>query len=130
MGENMKRKIFTTILCFILFTFLSSCTDNKNNDTTTITDMVDRKVEINPGSYERVVCIGAGALRLYSYIGDVNKLCGVEDIDNYTLESRPKIFDSVARPYCIANKEVFKNLTSCHFYVFVTKFPPFFSIWF
>lgn len=112
MGENMKRKIFTTILCFILFTFLSSCTDNKNNDTT-ITDMVDRKVEVNPGSYERVVCIGAGALRLYSYIGDVNKLCGVEDIDNYTLESRPKIFDSVARPYFITNKEVFKNLTSC-----------------
>ena len=29
-----------------------------------VTDMVGRQVEIVPGSYTRVVCIGAGALRL------------------------------------------------------------------
>ena len=32
----------------------------------TITDMIGREVTIVPGSYERVVCIGAGALRMYS----------------------------------------------------------------
>lgn len=42
------------------------------------------------GLVQRVVCIGAGALRLYSYIGDVSLLCGVEDIDNETLSERPE----------------------------------------
>ena len=64
----------------------------------TITDMIGREVTVTPGSYKRVVCIGAGALRMYSYIGDVSLLCGVEDIDNTTLDERPKMFDSVARP--------------------------------
>ena len=79
----------------------------------TITDMIGREVTITPGSYKRVVCIGAGALRMYSYIGDVSLLCGVEDIDNTTLEERPMMFDSVARPYLIANEEVFAALDSC-----------------
>ena len=30
----------------------------------TITDMIGREVTIVPGSYKRVVCIGAGALRM------------------------------------------------------------------
>ena len=79
----------------------------------TVTDMIGREVEVVPGSYKRVVCIGAGALRMYSYIGDVNLLCGVEDIDNTTLENRPKMFDAVARPYVLAYGEVFANLPSC-----------------
>ena len=43
-----------------------------------ITDMVGRQVEIVPGSYTRVVCIGAGALRVYTYINGADLLCGVE----------------------------------------------------
>lgn len=78
-----------------------------------ITDMVGRKVEIEPGSYKKVVCIGAGALRLYSYVGDVNLLAGVEDIDNVNAEGRPKMFDGVGRPYFIANKDLFQTLPSC-----------------
>ena len=50
---------------------------------------------------------------MYSYIGDVNLLCGVEDIDNTTLAERPMMFDSVARPYVIAYEEVFQTLPSC-----------------
>ena len=68
---------------------------------------------MTPGSYQRVVCIGAGALRLYSYIGDVSLLCGVEDIDNETLSERPKMFDSVARPYVLAHSDMFASLPSC-----------------
>ncbi|MEA4895447.1 MAG: ABC transporter substrate-binding protein [Oscillospiraceae bacterium] len=79
----------------------------------TITDMIGREVTVTPSSYKRVVCIGAGALRMYSYIGDVNLLCGVEDIDNTTLAERPKMFDSVARPYMIAFGDVFSTLDSC-----------------
>lgn len=79
----------------------------------TITDMIGRKVSVTPGSYTRVVCIGAGALRMYSYIGSVELLCGVEDIDNLSLEERPKMFDSVARPYVIAYRDVFSGLPSC-----------------
>lgn len=78
-----------------------------------VTDMIGREVTVTPGSYQNVVCIGAGALRMYSYIADVNLLCGVEDIDNTTLEERPKMFDSVARPYVLAYGDVFSTLPSC-----------------
>ncbi len=78
-----------------------------------VTDMVGRELSITPGSYKNIVCIGAGALRMYSYIGDVSLLSGVEDIDNSTLSDRPKMFDSVARPYVLANAEVFNKLPSC-----------------
>ena len=79
----------------------------------TITDMIGREVTIVPGSYKRVVCIGAGALRMYSYIGDVALLAGVEDIDNTTLSERPMMFDSVARPYVLAYGDLFNTLPSC-----------------
>lgn len=79
----------------------------------TITDMIGREVTVVPGSYTKVVCIGAGALRMYTYIGDVALLCGVEDIDNESLEERPQMFDGVARPYMLAYGEDFMNLPSC-----------------
>lgn len=79
----------------------------------TIQDMIGREVTVSPGSYTRVVCIGAGALRMYSYIGDVALLCGVEDIDNPALEERPRMFDGVARPYVIAYGDAFAGLDSC-----------------
>lgn len=79
----------------------------------TVTDMIGREVTVTPGSYQKVVCIGAGALRMYSYIANVNLLCGVEDIDNTTLEERPKMFDAVARPYVLAYGDVFSTLPSC-----------------
>ena len=78
-----------------------------------ITDMIGREVTVTPGSYSRVVCIGASALRMYSYIGDTSLLCGVEDIDNTSLSERPKMFDSVARPYVLAYGDVFSSLPSC-----------------
>ena len=78
-----------------------------------VTDMIGRLVEVVPGSYKRVVCIGAGALRMYTYVGDVAILCGVEDIDNLTLQSRPKMFDTVARPYVLAYADDFAKLPSC-----------------
>lgn len=83
------------------------------NPEVTVTDMIGREVTIIPGSYSRVVCIGAGALRMYSYVGDMNLLCGVEDIDNLSLEDRPKMFDAVARPYVLVYGELLRELPSC-----------------
>ena len=90
-----------------------STTDSADTQETVITDMIGRKITLTPGGYKRVVCIGAGALRMYSYIGDVSLLCGVEDIDNTALDERPKMFDSVARPYVLAYGNTFNSLPSC-----------------
>ena len=103
-------------------TELQSTTQTESQSTTqpeetvteiTVTDMIGREVEVVPGSYSRVVCIGAGALRMYSYIGDVALLAGVEDIDNTSLSQRPMMFDSVARPYMLAFGDAFTALPSC-----------------
>ena len=112
----MKR-IICTVLAALLLCSLAACgTQPQKENTTgsiTVTDMIGREVTVTPGSYKRVVCIGAGALRMYSYIGDMTLLCGVEDIDNTSLEDRPKMFDSVARPYQLAYSELLNQLPSC-----------------
>ncbi|MBR6557640.1 MAG: ABC transporter substrate-binding protein [Clostridia bacterium] len=107
-------------LLMVLVTILSLCACSNKSDeksdslgSITVTDMIGREVTITPGSYKRVVCIGAGALRMYSYIGSTDLLCAVEDIDNITLAERPKMFDSVARPYLIAYSDAFSKLPSC-----------------
>ena len=121
----MKKKV-SLVLLFILSVFLfvscskggATTTSSQTTPTTSanteveVTDMVGRKMIVKPGTYKRVVCIGAGALRLYSYVGDLDKLAGVEDIDNENATGRPVMFDKVARPYFIAGKEVFNTLPS------------------
>ena len=115
------KKIIALVLAAIMLLSLCACSADTGSsssaaDTSTeisITDMIGREVTVTPGSYSRVVCIGAGALRMYSYIGDTSLLCGVEDIDNTSLSERPKMFDSVARPYVLAYGDVFSSLPSC-----------------
>lgn len=118
---KMKKMTAALLASVMAFGFCGSTVQCEEQETAaenageeiTITDMIGREVSVTPGSYERVVCVGAGALRMYSYIGDVNLLCGVEDIDNTTLEERPEMFDSVARPYVLAYEEIFSTLPSC-----------------
>ena len=124
------KKVLSLILAALLLISLCACGGQSANpapsvqpateaaaeiqsSAITVTDMIGREVEVVPGSYKRVVCIGAGALRMYTYIGDVSALCGVEDIDNRSLEDRPKMFDAVARPYVLAYGDVFAALPSC-----------------
>ena len=100
----------------ILFS-LSSCagaSPKESNETNIeITDGIGRQLTVNPGSYRRIVCVGAGALRLYSYLGDMSLLSGVEDIDNPEVrENSTMPFEGVARPYYDANKDVLKGLPS------------------
>lgn len=117
----MKR-MATLLLALVMTLTLLGCGQvqdttpddaSTDTDTVTVTDMIGREVTVAPGSYQRVVCVGAGALRMYSYIGDTALLCGVEDIDNTTLADRPKMFDGVARPYVLAYGDVFAALPSC-----------------
>ena len=109
------KKLISLIMAAVLLLSLCACgvQGAPNDGDVSVTDMVGREVNINPGTYKRVVCIGAGALRMYCYIGDASALAGVEDIDNTTLAERPAMFDSVARPYVLAYGETFNSLPSC-----------------
>ena len=75
-----------------------------------IEDALGRKISVDPSKLNKVVCIGAGALRLYSYVGDMNKLSGVEDVDN---PDRTTMWKNVARPYYMANMDLLRTLPSC-----------------
>ena len=105
--------IFMTVVMVLALTACGRSEAETPAGSVTVTDMIGREVSVTPGSYQRVVCIGAGALRMYSYIGDVALLAGVEDIDNTTLSERPAMFDSVARPYVLAYGDTFNTLPSC-----------------
>ena len=113
------KKLVALVLAALMVFSLCACgkeetpAPSQENTEIVVTDMIGREVTVTPGSYKRVVCIGAGALRMYSYIGDVDLLSGVEDIDNTTLSERPMMFDSVARPYVLAYGETFNKLPSC-----------------
>ena len=113
----MKKMIALLLALALCLCACGAPVDNETQapDTTavTVTDMIGREVTVEPGSYTRVVCIGAGALRMYSYVGDAALLCGVEDIDNISLDERPAMFDTVARPYLLAYGDVFSQLPSC-----------------
>ena len=113
------KKVLAFFLAVVMLLSLCACGPQSPNATEpseseiTVTDMIGREVTVKHGSYKKVVCVGAGALRMYSYIGDVSLLAGVEDIDNTTLSERPMMFDSVARPYVLAFGDTFNKLPSC-----------------
>ena len=114
------KKIVSILLLVSLLTFVfAACGENKNNETqtTTFTDMIGRNVEINTASINRIVCIGAGALRLYSYIGDMEKIVGAEDIDRNQDDADVTLFGAggfknISRPYYDYNKDYLKTTVS------------------
>ena len=67
-----------TLLILALGALASSCNNAVSSSSIegqiTLTDALGRNVTLVPGEAERIVCIGAGALRLYSYIGDQDRL--------------------------------------------------------
>lgn len=114
----MSRKLIAVLIVAVIAVMALAASPvvektAKSAEPVVITDMIGRQVEVVPGSYTRVVCIGAGALRMYTYINGADLLCGVEDIDNTSLQNRPKMFDSVAIPYRIAYETEFSSLPSC-----------------
>ncbi len=103
----MRRMIKITAFLLavtLLFCMMPGCSGNQTDEKTiTITDMRGRTVTV-PENPERIVCIGASALRLYCYIGDMSLLAGVEDFEN---GERMK-----TRPYAFAYSDIFAELPS------------------
>ena len=73
----------------------------------TVTDSLNRTLLVDVDAIQKVVCIGAGSLRLYSYVADLNKLCAVEDIEKTRTSDRVSY-----RAYQIANEDFFATLPS------------------
>ena len=103
---------FKGLIALAMLTSLISC--GQSEDSTyygpldkriyTINDLAT--INVGAYSYSRVVCLGAGALRYYSYVGDLNKLIAVEGIDSATTFG----VGQAVRPYYDANKTVFGAL--------------------
>lgn len=70
--------------------------DKDAEDMITVTDMLGRKVTVKK-DVKKVVAIGPGALRLYFYVGEKERLAGIEQFekDNQT-----------GKPYLLANKSI------------------------
>ena len=72
----------------------------------TFKDGQGRSVTVDTEKTNRVICIGAGALRYYSYIGDLSKIIAVEEIDSETTF----MVGNALRPYYMAGYDHFKTL--------------------
>ena len=71
----MKKRTWIAALIaavMLLSLCLSGAAPAGESGEITVTDGIGREVTVTPGSYQRVVCIGAGALRMYSYVGDAH----------------------------------------------------------
>ncbi len=110
------KKTNLLLLTLALLTACGANTETTQNNSESsenkveITDLIGRTNSIAESDKERVLCIGAGALRLYSYVGDIHNIIAVEDIDR---DVDANIFANVSRPYYDVNKEYFKTLPSC-----------------
>lgn len=99
------KKMHLVFSLFILSFFLFACGEEAAvQDTTmaeeevvveedkTVTDLVGREVTI-PADAKKYVCLGPGALRMYSYVADTENIVGIENIE----KGKP------LRPYMLAN---------------------------
>jgi len=106
----MKTKLLSIFVIVLVFctvcTVFVGCNTDKNTatDTITVTDAIGREIKV-PANASKIVCIGAGALRLYSYVGDVKKLLAVEEIEGSRTTAR-----IAQRAYQIANEDLFAKL--------------------
>lgn len=79
----------------------------------TVTDGLGNLITANPAELQRIVCVGAGSLRLFSYVGDMNKLVGAEDVDRPEARAESTMpFQGVSRPYYDANTNRLSNLAT------------------
>ncbi len=107
-------KKFLVSLCIIMIALVStvtfiSCTNEEETGEKVVTDLLGREVTV-PNNPQRIVCIGAGALRLYSYVGDLSKLAGAENVEKTDSTYGTNL---AIRPYKEVNQEVFDNLQDC-----------------
>lgn len=102
----MKKKALIALL-FVLLIFmplLAGCAteakETSKEEKIVITDALGRSVEL-PKSAETAVAIGPGALRLYVYVADKEKLAGVEET-----EKTGSTQTATAKTYFMANPDL------------------------
>lgn len=109
----MKKSALILLMIIVtlssLFAFSACDKDKDTANGKTVTDLLGREVTV-PEKINRVVCIGAGSLRLYTYVGDLSKLVGVEDVDKDGTGVGATLS---IRPYKMVNKDLFNSLPSC-----------------
>lgn len=109
----MKKSALILLMIIVtlssLFAFSACDKDKDTANGKTVTDLLGREVTV-PEKINRVVCIGAGSLRLYTYVGDLSKLVGVEDVDRDGTGVGATLS---IRPYKMVNKDLFNSLPSC-----------------
>lgn len=81
----MKKPLFVVpiVLLSMLLPLISGCAPKEitSRKQTTITDSLSRTVEI-PAEVNSTIAIGGGALRLYLYVADPDKIVGVEEMES------------------------------------------------
>ena len=105
---SMTALALTFLLCMSLIMGCGSPTSDQTSkpseelqdSTTTVIDMVGRKVEV-PSKVDRIIGIGSSSLRLISYLEAVNLVVGVELSEHET---------SVTKAYNHVYHNVFKDL--------------------
>ena len=107
----IKKAVSFIFISSIITTSCSSNTNSSSDNEITINDLNNREVKLDLSKIKKVVCVGAGALRLFSYVGNLDLLSGVEDIDRNIEGANP--FANASRPYYDVNVEKFSKLPSC-----------------
>lgn len=98
----MRVKLLGSLLAGVLLaTAVTGCgagsgTDRSDPDQTTVTDLLGRQVELALPA-QRVVAIGPGALRLYTYVNGPSGIVGVEQVE---------LDQQVGKPYRLAYPEL------------------------
>lgn len=96
----MKRKkilALALVLSFLVLMVGCSTPEASSSEETNIviTDAIGRTIELD-GVPEKAVATGWGTLRLYSYVADLEKLVGIEEIEKK---------NAIGRPYNYANPQ-------------------------
>ena len=113
MKKAIKKALCLLLVLSVVLTctsVLAAClpeteTPQNEPEMVSFTDGMGRNITLDVANVEKVVCVGAGALRLYSYVGDMSKLCAVEEIEGSRTSGRISL-----RAYQIANEELFASL--------------------
>lgn len=92
----------TVTLVIAAALMLASCASEGDKDTRKVRDLAGREVAV-PEMVESVIPLGPGALRLVAYLGAVDKVVGIEDMEKRMASTR------YFRPYArILDEEFFK----------------------
>jgi iron complex transport system substrate-binding protein len=97
----MKRRLSTVLMALTIASLiLSGCSASAqtSGERMTVPDLLGRQVAL-PATVKRVIAIGPGALRLYTYAGALDYIVGIEQME---------VSDSTGRPYMLANPSLAK----------------------